>query len=99
MCGLCGALGNAEHWSRGGDLTTVMPAAARVRQAAAANRVLSTRGMTLSVWADRFVLKGATGRSVVVDHLGALWPAADSLGAPFDPLDPQVMARIEDGGR
>lgn len=99
MCGLCGAFANADHWSQGGDVALamplVMPAAQRTRQAAAANRVLSARGLKLSVWADRFVLRGATGRSVVVDHLGALWPAADSLAGAVDPLDPGLIARLE----
>ncbi|TCM54322.1 hypothetical protein C8J36_105179 [Rhizobium sp. PP-F2F-G48] len=97
MCGLCGAFANADHWSQGGDVALAMPAAERMRQAAAANRVLAARGLKLSVWADRFVLRGATGRSVVVDHLGALWPAADSLGVRFDPLDAAVILRLEDG--
>lgn len=96
MCGLCGAFANADHWSQGGDVALVMPAAERMRQAAAANRVLSARGLKLSVWADRFVLRGPTGKSVVVDHLGALWPVADSLGGHVDPLDPVLMARLED---
>ncbi|SER83548.1 hypothetical protein [Rhizobium sp. NFR03] len=96
MCGLCGAFANADHWSQGGDVALVMPAAERMRQAAAANWVLSARGLKLSVWADRFVLRGPTGKSVVVDHLGALWPAADSLGGHVDPLDPVLMARLED---
>ncbi|TCQ29698.1 hypothetical protein [Rhizobium sp. PP-CC-3G-465] len=98
MCGLCGAFANADHWSQGGDVALVMPAAERMRQAAAANRVLGARGLKLSVWADRFVLRGPTGKSVVVDHLGALWPAADSLGGRFDPLDLGLMARLESAG-
>lgn len=98
MCGLCGAFANSDHWSQGGDVALVLPAAERMRQAAAANRVLAARGLKLSVWADRFVLRGPTGKSVVVDHLGALWPAADSLGGRFDPLDPVLMARLEGAG-
>ncbi|KQS81310.1 hypothetical protein ASG25_07515 [Rhizobium sp. Leaf384] len=99
MCGLCGAFANADHWSQGGDaarMTDAVPAVERMRQAAAANRVLALRGLKLSVWADRFVLRGPTGRSVVVDHLGTLWTAADSLGACVDPLDAGLMSRLED---
>ena len=41
-------------------------------------------------------VNGRTGRSVVVDHLGALWPAAEKLaGRPIDPLDPAVIERVE----
>jgi len=35
----------------------------------------------------------------VVDHFGALWPAAERLaGRPCDPLDPEVIAAVEEMG-
>ena len=53
-------------------------------------------GLRCAEWQGRFTVSGGTGRSLVVDHVGALWPAAEKLaGRPIDPLDPTVIARIE----
>jgi hypothetical protein len=100
MCGLCGALGVGDHWSSGaGSAALLAPAAERYRQAEAANRVLGLYGLRLKVWADRYTLHGRTGRSVVVGHMGELWPLAETLaGTAIDPLDASVMLAME-GGR
>ena len=95
MCGLCGAFGAPDHWSDG-VARSGPPQAERRARAAAANRVLGLYGLRLAPWADRYTLSGRTGRSAVVDHLGALWPAAERLaGRPCDPLDPAVIAALE----
>ncbi|UHC18621.1 hypothetical protein LRS73_12660 [Methylobacterium currus] len=97
MCGLCGAFGAPDHWSDG--VRSGTPQAERRARAAAANRVLGLYGLRLAAWADRYTLSGRTGRSAVVDHLGALWPAAERLsGRPCDPLDPVVIAALEGQG-
>ncbi len=96
MCGLCGALGAADHWSSGGNgIATVTPAAERFRQASAVNAVLGHYGLRLKVWNDRYVLHGRTGKSAVVDHLGQLWPLAEAFaGVEIDPLDPALVSRM-----
>ncbi|TGD97017.1 hypothetical protein [Methylobacterium nonmethylotrophicum] len=95
MCGLCGAFGAPDHWSDG-VVRSAPPQAQRRARAEAANRVLGLYGLRLAPWADRYTLSGRTGRSAVVDHLGALWPAAERLaGRPCDPLDPAVIAALE----
>ena len=97
MCGLCGAFGAPDHWGDGGRSGT--PQAERRARADAANRVLGLYGLRLAAWADRYTLSGRTGRSAVVDHLGALWPAAERLaGRACDPLDPAVIAALEARG-
>lgn len=97
MCGLCGALGAGDHWSSGAPgAAASLPAAERYRQAEAANRILGGYGLRLSVWSDRYVLTGRTGKRLVIEHMGQLWPQAEKLaGQPLDPLDPSLMARME----
>ena len=93
MCGLCGMFGSVEHWTQGsGDRRH----AERQHQVRVANAVLGLHGLRCADWQGRFMVTGLTGKSLVVDHLGALWPAAEKLaGRPIDPLDPLVIARVE----
>lgn len=94
MCGLCGAFGGTEHWADG--LDSGAQAAERQARSAIANRLLGLYGLKLSPWGGRFTLSSATGRTVVVDHLGLLWPQAERLaGRPCDPLDPGVIGALE----
>jgi hypothetical protein len=104
MCSLCGALGVEDHWSdavsRPGVYTRNADPQARraerVRRIRAANRVLAAWRLTLSDWQGRsYLLSTATGRTEVIDTLAHLWPTAEALaGRPFDPLDPELQARI-----
>ncbi|MDQ1183068.1 hypothetical protein [Agrobacterium larrymoorei] len=98
MCGLCGALGAADHWSSGGKgVASMTPAAERYRQASAVNAVLTHYGLRLKVWNDRYVLTGRTGKSAVVDHLGQLWPLAEAFaGEAIDPLDPTLLLKMRE---
>ncbi len=105
MCGLCGVLGVEDHWTDtaaspavfAGRKTPQTRRHERQRRAALANRVLSHYGMSLSDWQGaRYLLATATGRTLVVDHLAALWPAATELAkSPCDPLDPALIASLE----
>lgn len=105
MCSLCGVLGGAEHWSdaaaRPGVFTRNVERIDRRRERAnrvtAANRILVAYGLTLSDWqGSSFVLANKTGKGEVVEDLGHLWPAAERmLGRPCDPLDPALVARLE----
>ena len=66
------------------------------------NHVLGCYGLSLDNWQNRhYVLSDRKGRSEIVSDLGALWPAAAQfLGRPLDPLDPQfieVLSRANEG--
>lgn len=105
MCSLCGVLGGNEHWTdaaaRPGVFTRnverIDRRRERTRRVCAANRVLAAFGMSLSDWqGSSFVLSTRTGKSEMVEDLGHLWPAAEKLsGRACDPLDPDVIARME----
>ncbi len=96
MCGLCGMFGAADHWTEQSGGGAVQQAAERQQRMRVANAVLSVYGLRCAEWQGRFTISGTAGRSLVVDHVGALWPAAEKLaGRPIDPLDPAVIARIE----
>jgi hypothetical protein len=105
MCALCGVLGDAEHWTaaapRPGVFTrNIDPASRRrerMKQAAAANRVLKHYGMTLADWqGSAFVLPAATGKTEIIDNLVHLWIAAEGLlGRPCDPLDAGLITLME----
>lgn len=106
MCGLCGMFGVAEHWTAaagmetsGTEVSGAGPAprrAERQHQVRIANALLAPFGLRCADWQGRFTVSSRTGKSMVVDHLGALWPAAEKLaGRPIDPLDPAMIARAE----
>ena len=69
---------------------------ARRLRARVASRVLAHYGLTLGEWtAGAYVLRGRTGRTAMVPHLGALWPAAERLaGRACDPLDPALIRSL-----
>jgi hypothetical protein len=107
MCALCGVLGGSDHWTdavaRPGVFTRNTDAASRrlerMHRAAAANRILKHYGMTLADWQGAsFVLSTATGKTEIVDNLAHLWAAAERLlSRPCDPLDEELIARLENG--
>lgn len=106
MCSLCGVIGGNEHWTdavaRPGVFTRNVERLdrrrERARRVSAANDVLSAFGMSLSDWqGSAFVLATRTGKSEMIEDLGHLWSAAERLsGRVCDPLDPQLIARMED---
>ena len=99
MCGLCGLLTTDRHWTDGTGSGQRTGEAERRHRATVANAVLALWGLRLSSWAGRFTLAGRTGKSTVVDNLGALWPQAERIaGRPLDPLNPAVIERIERKG-
>jgi len=96
MCGLCGILGVAEHWTDSAGGAAASRQADRQHRARVANAVLGVFGLKLADWMNRYTLTGPTGRSAVIDNLGAVWPMAERLtGRPCDPLDPAVIAAVE----
>ena len=105
MCSLCGVLGGNEHWAdavaRPGIYTRNVERIDRRRERAnrvrAANRILAAYALSLSDWqGSSYVIASRTGKSEVIEDLGHLWPAAERLsGRLCDPLDPDLIARIE----
>ena len=105
MCALCGVLGGAEHWTaafpRSGVFTRDTSAASRrrerIRQVAAANRVLRHYRVNLADWQGAaFVVSTATGKTEIVDNLGHLWTTVERLtGKPCDPLDAELISAME----
>ncbi len=86
MCGLCGDLTPAEHWSDRGD----GPSGVRHRheRLRAIRLLINGTGLTVSDWKGAgYVLGNGRGRSAVVRDLGELWKEAERmLGRPVDPL-------------
>jgi hypothetical protein len=110
MCGLCGIVGNAPHWTDGVPAPAAPRPATpdpttrrRERQARVRglNRVLAPFGLTASDWqAHAYVIATHTGRQEIVDNTAHLWQAAARLrGKPCDPLDPVLIARLEGEAR
>ena len=99
MCGLCGILGAGEHWT---DRSAEPPARRRERleRVRLVNNVLRHYGLRLDDWqGTSFLLTSRTGRTEIVDNLGALWPvAARLLGRRLDPLDPALIGALERHG-
>jgi len=105
VCALCGVLGGAGHWTDQVHRPGLYAAAAdpaerrrgRALRVAAARHVLAHYRLGLADWqGSAFVLSTATGKSEIVDDLGHLWPAAERLlGRPCDPLDPDLLERLE----
>ena len=88
--------GVAEHWTDRSGAETQRRRAERQHRVRVADAVLGLFGLRCADWQNRFTLTSRTGKSAVVDHLGALWPAAEKLaGRPIDPLDPDLLARVE----
>jgi hypothetical protein len=106
MCGLCGVLGAEAHWTDaaappeavGGQ---AQPSRRRERFARIelANSILRHYRLKLGDFEGKsYVLRSATGRQELVPHLPGMWAAAERLaGRPCDPLDPALIAALEDG--
>src|SRR3954454_14725434 len=105
MCALCGVLDGAEHWTAAVARPGVLPRNTdpasrrreRMKQVAAANRILHHYGMAVADWqGSAFVLSKGTGTTEVVDNLVHWWTAAERLlGRPCDPLDADLVALME----
>ena len=105
MCGLCGILGVEEHWSE----TTARPDTfgsrdqaptrrqERLARISITNSVLTHYGLQLRDWqGSSHLLKNKLGRTEVVEAIAAIWPvAANMVGVECDPLDPDLLDRLE----
>jgi hypothetical protein len=98
MCGLCGVLGGAGHWTEDavGDVAQTRRAA-RLRRVRLMNAVLRHYRLTLADWqGTSYVLSGPTGGSELVGDLVQVWRAAERVaGQSCDPLDERLIERLE----
>ncbi|WP_159014905.1 hypothetical protein [Acidisoma sp. S159] len=101
MCGLCGIVGTAPHWTDGVPAPSPpdTPTRRRERQerVRGLNRVLRPFGLTASDWqGSAYIIATYTGRSEIVDNAAHLWQAAARLcGRACDPLDAGLLERLE----
>jgi hypothetical protein len=106
MCGLCGVLGAEAHWTDaaaspeafgGGEIRTRRQE--RFARIELANSILRHYCLKLGDFEGKsYVLRSATGRQELVPHLPGMWAAAERLaGRGCDPLDPALIAAVEDG--
>ena len=109
MCLVCGELQTHIHWTElrpGVGASDVAEAGGeaeksrrrdRLRRISILNTILSLVGLTVSDWEGvSYVLSNKKGDSILLRDLAALWPAVEKmLGRPMDPLDQEILARIE----
>jgi hypothetical protein len=107
MCSLCGVLGAEDHWTDasarpetfGGRRIQRTRRQERLERIALANRILRHYRLALADFQGQsYVLRSATGREVLVPNLVGMWSAAEKFaGRPCDPLDPDLIAALEEG--
>jgi hypothetical protein len=98
MCGLCGVLGVASHWTdSSGAAASRTHRHDRLVRAAQANAVLMHYGLKMDDWqGSTYLLRSQTGGTTQVDSLADLWTKAEQLsGRRCDPLDPMLLERLE----
>jgi hypothetical protein len=105
MCGLCGVLGAAAHWTDAPAQSETLPGSAlpptrrqeRYGRIALANRILRHYGLKLSDFQGQsYLLRSATGRQALVPDIVGIWAAAEKLaGRSCDPLEPNLIAALE----
>jgi hypothetical protein len=110
MCVLCWQFLTEDHWTdwrfdHGETAATGTAGSDRERarrrdryhRTRVLNRILGLYGLRLDDWHSRsYVLSDRKGKTVLVQDLGALWPAAQQLtGRCLDALDPWLLERLE----
>lgn len=99
MCGLCGTLGGAEHWTSGAGRVdmALTRRAERMERVRVSNAVLGLYRMRIDDWQGRsFVVSGATGQRELVDNLPDVWRRTGQwLGRSIDPLDTRLLEHLE----
>ena len=73
----------------------------RAHRVVLTNEVLRHYGLRVEDWGgSKYVLRDHKGRTELVQHLGALWPAAAKLaGRTPDPLDPDLFKALSGAHR
>jgi len=86
VCGLCGDLARADHWSdRAPEAGSLRHRKERLQ---AVRALLQGTGLTVTEWRGRgYQLGNGRGGTVLAPDLGTLWAEAERmLGRPVDPL-------------
>ena len=107
MCALCGVFTDGPHWTEAGTDAGRRAAAPtgrerhldRTRRLALLNRVLSAYGCAADDWAGAhyMVHRASGGATEMASDLPGLWLAVEGLtGRAPDPLDPALVAQLED---
>ena len=107
MCALCGVFADGPHWTEAGTDAGRRAAAPsgqerhleRARRLALLNRVLSAYGCSADDWAGAqyMVHRRSGGATELANDLPGLWLALEGLiGRAPDPLDPALVAQLED---
>jgi len=78
-----------------------MRRAQRLQRVRVANAVLRRFGLVLADWEGaKYQLRSSTGRVELIDNLAQVWQAAERcIGRACDPLDPALIADIEQNER
>lgn len=112
MCVLCGELVMNVHWTdqqihdKAFHPTVVVGESQRdrmrnrLKRVAYANQILSYYGLTLRDWnGSKYMLADKKGVSLVVNDLGDMWPAVQTLTfQQLDPLEPDLLAFLSAHG-
>lgn len=110
MCALCGALADGPHWTEAGTDAGRADRAPggrarhleRRHRLALLNRVLAAFGCAADDWAGAqyLVHNRSGGATEVTADLPGIWTAVERLtGRAADPLDPALVAALEEAGR
>jgi len=112
MCVLCWQLVTEEHWTeqrlQPSDATVIAGGESeRSRRRAwhhrtqVLNHILGCYGLRLDTWQSRhYMLSDRKGSTLLVQDLGALWPAAQQLaGHVLDPLETRFLDALACSGQ
>lgn len=102
MCGACGVLAGGPDWTDRvgnpggiGHDERLTRGAERQHRVRLVNMMLKPGGARLIDCGSLMVLRGATGRTEVVDSLAHVWTAMDRVGPrSVDPLDEDFLTRL-----
>jgi hypothetical protein len=89
MCGLCGMFEGGRRWlDAAATLDPTDVRRERRTRVAIVRAVLKPARIAVDDWQSaRFILRGPTGKTEIVDNLFDLWHAAEALsGRRLDPL-------------
>jgi len=104
MCAFCTMLTGERHWTEAGTnaghqsappsgRARLMSRTARIQLI---NRIADQYGCKVSDWANSsFIVRSASGRSVIVDSLPKIWMTVETLSSKVaDPLDPGFLEKL-----
>ena len=104
MCGLCGILGGRGHWTDSSANPDTFAERAethtirreRMERTALVDRVLKYYRLGIKDWSgSSYMLRGSTGKTVLVDNLAQMWAEAEKMAnRDCDPLDQGLIDHL-----